>query len=414
MSIIELHKTAIPSRNCTGCGACMNACRRGCITMKEDAKGFRYPVIDESACVKCMVCVHVCPVINATPKKNANHVYACKNKDESVRLSSSSGGLFTAIAEYVVDCGGVVFGACFDKDWNVIHDYAERKTELIKFRGSKYVQSDTTQIYPVVEQFLKDGRPVLFSGTPCQTAGVRAFLRKDYDNLILVDFICHGVPSGKVWKKYLQDETTRLYARNTVLTHPVTEKNVSVKDISFRDKSSGWKKYSFALTLLSKASAEGKENSVLHSTTAWEHPYMKGFLNNLYLRPSCYACPMKKFGGNSDMTMADAWGIEHYIPEWDDDKGVSLCVPHNSKGTDILKKLQNIDFREVNNDILEKHNDAVFCNPSKNRHTKKFYKLMEKNLPFNDIIRMCFPPSTLCDKIMWSINKRIKRYVRHK
>lgn len=309
-------KPKIPSHNCTGCGACKNVCRHNCITMIEDEKGFYYPIIDKSICVNCKACIHVCPVINTSPKREIHQTYACKNLDEKVRLSSTSGGLFTAIANYVIDRGGVVIGACFDKDWNVRHEYAETKEDVVKFKGSKYVQSEVSHIYPVLKNFLKEKRLVLFSGTPCQVAGIRSFLHRDYDNLILLDFICHGVPSRKVWKKYLNDECGLSYNKElelnrndgcSIIGGTIYDRPI-IQSINFRNKKTGWQNYSFSLTL-SNVSADGGQKTVSHSMIAWNHPYMKGFIGSLYLRPSCYSCPMKGFRSNSDFTLADAWAI---------------------------------------------------------------------------------------------------------
>lgn len=386
---------------CTGCAACAAVCPRKCIEMTADGEGFLRPATDRNVCADCGACERVCPVLNPARKRDPEKVYACRNSDESVRLSSSSGGLFSALAEAVVSRGGVVAGACFDKNWNVRHDVAETLEDLAKFRGSKYVQSEVVHIYPVVEKFLKEGRPVLFSGTPCQTAGMKNFLRKDRDNLILVDFICHGVPSSKVWRKYLRDEVGLLQSGGTVPE--------AVRDVNFRNKEKGWREYRFVLSFLSDASADGKGNSVSHSAMAWEHPYMKGFLYNLYLRPSCYSCPVKHFAGGGDITMADAWGIENYIPEWDDDRGVSLCIPHSAKGERLLKETRGVEVREVGSGIICRHNDAAFRSARRNRRTGQFYRLMDRGIPFGEIIARCFPPASVWDRLLWSLNKRLKK-----
>lgn len=397
----------------------MNVCPQKCIAMKADPRGFYYPLVDEQKCVQCKACVKACPVNKEVLPVGIERVWVCKSRDEKVRAASSSGGVFTAIAEYVIDNGGVVFGACFDSEWNVVHDYVESNDELYKFRGSKYVQSRAELVFPLVKKFLNDGRWVLFSGTPCQIAGMRGYLHKDYERLILLDFICHGVPSGKVWQRFLVDEVALLCDKNSVLHRPICmsssggleEKKQLIKTINFRDKATGWQKYSFALAL-SEASAEGKKNTVLHSAIAWEHPFMKGFLGNLFLRPSCYACPMKGFRSHSDITMADAWGIANYLSEWDDDKGASLCVPHTEKGKNVLEGIRKVDVREINKDIIEKHNDAAYYSPRHNKHSKRFYRLMDKGVPFREIIDACFPATSWWDRIMWSINKRLDLYVR--
>lgn len=193
-------------KDCCGCSACASVCPKHCITMSEDSEGFIYPCVDESVCVDCHLCERVCPIINYGNDREPLAVYAAKNPDESIRMQSSSGGVFTLLAERVIDEGGVVFGATFNDRWEVVHDYVETKEELAKFRGSKYVQSKIGDSYQKAKAFLKNNRKVLFSGTPCQIAGLKKYLRKDYDNLLAVDFICHGVPSPGVFRTYLQEE----------------------------------------------------------------------------------------------------------------------------------------------------------------------------------------------------------------
>lgn len=207
--------------DCCGCNSCVQRCPKSSITMREDEEGFLYPDVDESTCIDCGLCETVCPVIHQSTVRKPIAVCAAKNKDEKIRLSSSSGGAFTALAESVIDEDGVVFGAKFDEDWSVVHDYMETREGLAAFRGSKYVQSRIGDSFKKAEQFLKAGRKVLFSGTPCQIAGLKRFLRKEYDNLLTVDFICHGVPSPGVWREYLKEETARQCGgKNTVLLSP--------------------------------------------------------------------------------------------------------------------------------------------------------------------------------------------------
>ena len=281
-------------------------------------------------------------------------VYAAKNKNERVRLASSSGGVFTLLAEKVIDEGGVVFGARFDSNWDVIHDYTETKEGLTAFRGSKYVQSYIGKCYQVVKSFLQQGRKVMFIGTPCQIAGLKNYLRKDYDNLLTVDVVCHGVPSPKVWRMYL-DEIARKGGKNSVLSHPISEKQ-KIKSIDFRSKSTGWKKYSFALTL-SEAKAEGEKNTVLLSSVFTENPYMNAFLSDLDLRPSCYACPAKSGKSGSDITIADFWGIEDVLPEFDDDKGVSVVLISSKNGIYWFNRI-------LCNYVMVSYESAIRANPS--------------------------------------------------
>ncbi len=312
-------------KDCCGCNACVQHCPKQCITMKEDSEGFLYPKIDDSLCIDCGLCNKVCPVINQGDVRQPIGVYAAKNPNEEIRRQSSSGGIFTMLAERIIDNGGVVFGAVFDEKWDVEHRYTETIEGIAAFRGSKYVQGRIGGIFKQAEVFLKQGRRVLFSGTPCQIAGLKLFLRKEYDNLITIDFICHGVPSPRIWQKYLEEKINDL----------VTEKS-DIENVSFRDKSTGWSSYSFLITCNS--------DKVTHSELASKNPFMQGFLANLYLRPSCHNCPTKKLKSGSDLTLGDFWGIQNHYPKFSDDKGVSLVLINSEKGQKIfdLLKTENI------------------------------------------------------------------------
>lgn len=340
----------VEKSDCVGCEACVQRCPKQCIVMKEDAEGFLYPQIDIEKCIDCGLCERVCPVINQGEPRKPLVAYAAKNQDESVRLSSSSGGVFTALAEQVIAQGGVVFGARFDESWNVVHDYVETIEGLSAFRGAKYVQSRIGQSFLRAETFLKQGRMVLFSGLPCQITGLKKFLRKDYDNLITVELFCHGVPSPMVWKRFLEEE--------------VAIPHIRLKSISFRDKVSGWKNYSF---FYSQEDANGVQ---LHRMPFAKNLFMRGFLADLYLRPSCYHCPVKQCKSGSDLTIGDYWGIQQAHPGLDDDKGVSAVLVNTDKGAAILQAVQQVSLYES---TFEK---VVKCNPalikSAQEPTKRF------------------------------------------
>lgn len=327
--------------DCCGCNACVQICPKQCIVMLEDNEGFLYPKVDSSLCTNCGLCDKVCPVINQGDERKPLSVYAAKNKDEKIRKESSSGGVFTLLAEQTIVDGGVVFGARFNDKWEVIHDYAETIEGFAAFRGSKYVQSVIGKSYLQATNFLKQGRKVLFAGTPCQITGLKHFLRKDYENLITIDFICHGVPSPKVWRLYLQSiiSTKCNVGKKTESTSQIEEN--AITGISFRDKQTGWKKYGFVVR---KSASKADKNMVLLSETVDANLYMRGFLKDLYLRPSCHACPSKSSKSGSDITIADFWGIEKFYPEFDDDKGVSLVFVNTSKASDVFTKLQLDNF----------------------------------------------------------------------
>ena len=302
--------------DCCGCEACMNACPKSCIDLLYDNEGFIYPYIREDSCINCDKCVKACPVINK-PNKTVEPIETLSaiNNNEAIRISSSSGGIFSLLAEWTIERGGVVFGAVFDEEWNVKHDYTNKKEDLFRFRGSKYVQSRIGTAYKDAEKFLKQGIYVFFTGTSCQVAGLKRFLNKEYENLLTADCLCHGVPSPKVWNSYIKEITGDLN---------------DIENISFRDKRTGWKKYSFTITL---------KNGNIITHPAYDDIYMKGFLLDLYLRPSCERCPAKSGRCRSDITLADCWGIDRFKSFMDDDKGTGLILVNSIKGQNIIHSL---------------------------------------------------------------------------
>ena len=190
---------------CCGCAACVQRCPKQCIAMEADGEGFLYPLVDTDKCINCSLCEKVCPMLNPGEERVPLHTYAARCTDEGIRRDSSSGGVFSVLAGEVLAGGGVVFGARFDDDWGVVHDFCTTPKGLAAFRGSKYVQSNIGDSYLRTEAFLKEGRRVIFSGTPCQIAGLKRFLRREYDNLLAVEVACHGVPSPLVWRRYLEE-----------------------------------------------------------------------------------------------------------------------------------------------------------------------------------------------------------------
>lgn len=306
--------------DCCGCSACVQACPKSCISFNEDEEGFCYLKVNLVDCINCGLCEKVCPVINQDSPREPLHIYASKNLDEDIRLKSSSGGVFTLLAEKVIEEGGVVFGAQFNKQWEVIHSYRETKEGLVAFRGSKYAQSRIGSSYTDAAAFLKAGRKVLFSGTPCHIAGLKRFLRKNYDNLLTVDIVCHSVPSPKIWSLYL-DAFISIKLRTKI-----KDSNLSIEKISFREKKPSWKNYSFSI------SGEFNGEKFKLRELQGRNLYMRGFLSDLYTRPSCYSCPTKESKSRSDITLSDFWGIENILPAFDDEAGVSLVIINSEVG----------------------------------------------------------------------------------
>jgi len=361
------------NKDCCGCAACVQICPKECISLIEDGEGFLYPHVDRNGCIGCGLCERVCPFINAGEAREPLRCYAAKNKDERVRMESSSGGVFTLLAESIIDEGGVVFGARFDDEWEVVHDFTETKAGLAAFRGSKYVQSRIGNTFRQAESFLKEDRKVLFSGTPCQIKGLKQYLRRDYDNLLAVDFICHGVPSPGVWRQYLDETFSKPDRRegrgkNTVLSSPKAIPVIT--GISFRDKKLGWKKYSFVVR--GKSAGQADKNSVLLSDMHQNNAFMKAFLSDLILRPSCYGCRAKGGRSGSDITIADFWGIQNIMPDFDDDKGVSLILCYSNKQI-IDNILKLADYRMLNNYLFIQYNKGYSANIIQPYYRKNFF-----------------------------------------
>ena len=359
---------------CCGCTACKSICPQNAIEMKEDEEGFLYPSINMDKCVNCGLCKKVCPVLNKVlEKKIEQKAYVVNNKDENIRSQSTSGGAFTAIAEYVIDNGGVVFGATFDKDFNVEHTYVTKKDDLRKFRGSKYVQSNLKNTFQEAKEFLNQGKLVCFSGTPCQIEGLKKFLGRDYENLITVDIVCHAVPSPKFWRVYLNYQKNRL-------------KISKISDIKFRDKSNyGYKYSTMSIKYDDKKYSEGVETD----------PFLRAFFGDLSDRPSCYNCAFKKQYRVSDITIWDCFTIEDFDKKLDDDKGTTRILIHSKVGKEIFEKIKNkFYYSEINpeklvNGVKEMYK-SVKINPNRAQFWKDINSMEEK-----EVIEKYFPINTL-------------------
>lgn len=367
---------------CCGCHACLNACPKQCIAMHEDNEGFLYPFVDKEKCIDCGLCEKVCPVINQGEPRKPLKVYAAKNRDEAIRMQSSSGGIFTLIAEKVIAEGGVVFGAKFNKQWEVIHAYTDNLNGLADFRGSKYVQSIIGNTYSEVLKFLKEGRKVLFSGTPCQIAGLKKFLRKEYENLLTIDVACHGVPSPMIWNIYLNETCSKIRGikpdgKNSVHSAKGGEYKSCIEAISFRSKITGWKKFSFMLKP-NFFNYDGKNTEKKISQKAADNIFMKGFLRNIYLRPSCYACAARFGKSGSDICIGDFWGVENFYPQFDDDKGISLLLVNSQNGLNAYNNI-TAESIESNYEYAIKYNPVLEHSVTIPKNKELFWKEFERN-----------------------------------
>ncbi len=305
------------AENCTGCMSCFNICPRNAICERQNERGFYVPFINEESCVNCGLCQKVCPVNHPPQISVTPEVFACWNKDRNVRRYSASGGMFTLFAEAVLKKNGVIFGAVYDTETGVVqHRMAETPEELRAMSGSKYVQSHIGNTYREVKKEIETGRMVLFSGTPCQCAGLGNFLGSQPENLYLVDFVCHGVPSPTVLKTYLL----------------AMEQNDRIQNISFREKNPSWETFSMKLTFES-----GKE----YISDMYTDPYLRLFLGDYDLNSCCYNCRYASLSRGTDITLGDFWG---YISEkyrfFDDNKGISLVMVNSSKGKSLFEKIK--------------------------------------------------------------------------
>ncbi len=302
--------------DCCGCTACASVCPKNCIDMQPDEEGFCYPHIDASKCINCGLCERVCPLLNKPQQHEILNVYGSKNINDDIRFESSSGGMFTLFANHILNSGGTVFGAGFDENLQVCHMGVDNTQQLGRLRGSKYVQSNMNGIFKQVRTLLANGSKVLFSGTPCQIAGLKGFLMKDYENLFTVDVVCHGVPSAKVYNKYLQQLAA-------CAGEPVTS-------VEFRNKEKGWLRGETVFRTENNRIADSKRRE----------PYMRLFLNNVSIRPSCADCAFNNKRSLADITIADYWGINKQFPEFDDDKGTTLVLINTAKGQDIFDEVK--------------------------------------------------------------------------
>lgn len=344
ISIVGVH--------CFGCTACQYICPEQCIQMKEDSKGFKYPSIDDDMCTQCGLCKDVCPYLSGYiggelyPRTQA---IAVKHKKENIRQNSSSGGAFTAISDWIINIGGVVYGAGYDENMRVCHQRATSRGQRDKLRGSKYVQSDLQEVFVDVNKDIQNKKQVLFVGTPCQIAGLKNVLGQDYENLFLVDIICHGVPSPKIFREYLEQLEQ--------------EKKEKIVDCKFRDKSEGWRNLTLSIDFNSS-------KIVLNSS---ESSFYNLFLNNTMLRPNCYECPYTNFNRPSDLTIGDFWGIENTFIDFDDNKGISLVLVNTTKGKHLIHNIGvEIEMKEATHEQCMQ--DRLHSPTAPHEHSDSFWE----------------------------------------
>lgn len=367
---------------CSGCHACYSICPCGAISMENDAEGFLYPRVDGARCIECGQCQKVCAAAQRPlVSQHEPTVYAAINKDDTVRQNSSSGGVFALLAEHIIGLSGVVYGAAFNEDFAVEHWRTEQN--ITPLQTSKYVQSRIGDVFRAVDRDLRDGRYVLFTGTPCQVDGLDAYLTARSacrDKLYLVDLICHGVPSPLVWQRHLDG----------------IAQGKSIKSINFRDKSISWGTFSLKIMF---------NDGSVYRRVASDDAYMKGFCANLTLRPSCYSCAHKAITRVSDLTIADCWGAQKTIPALHDNKGTSAVLIHTAKGHAIVEGLANqMQMVEVSIEQIVPYNTAI--NASSRMHPRRalFYERMQKDTNGNidDMLTNVLKP-TITDHLLMGV-----------
>lgn len=354
---------------CTGCSACVNICAFGALTIGTNGEGFYRPKLDTNKCIGCQKCLKSCPVISKPNLVNKNgscsKVWAAWHKNASIRKNSSSGGAFSALASMVLRNGGLVVGAAYNEHLEVCHIIVDDESELYRLRQSKYVQSNMGLCMRDVRKLLNKGKMVMFVGTPCQCAGMRKVIGKDNENLLLVDFICHGVPSATMLNKWIQ------WLRNTV---------GMITNIEFRNKCKGWYDAVRVVTLQSgkKKILKGKNDS-----------YWVGFNNNNNnLQFSCYDCQFLGLPRLSDITIADFWGIGHHISfghKTEIENGVSMVIANHSRAVEFVEKCDDLEKFERTIEEVTKRNQAALHSCVMPKSRKTFYTDLEK-LPFNEFI----------------------------
>lgn len=361
----------LPDIDCVGCGACANACPKNCLHMRPDKNGFLHPKIKADACISCGACEKACPVINKNQKAEESiPVYAVYSKNDNVRISSSSGGLFYTIAKHIIENGGIVYGAAFDENLYLSHKGVESVEDLHILQGSKYIQCDTGLCFREIKTHLNNNRPVLFCGTPCQAEALLCYLKKTYENLFILDFICHGVPSQKVWQEYIKHQE-KAFSSKVTLAH-------------FRDKSNGWYLFSSKLKF---------ENKTEYLNTHRNDAYMKVFSQNVSLRKSCYSCNFKTANRNSDITTGDLWGIQNILPNITDDKGVSVVFIQSEKGNYLFQKVKDdLWSQEISFESAIAHNSAMIKSVYEHSFREYFFKHLGKQ-NFEQLVNDCLEPS---------------------
>lgn len=382
------------NKKCSGCTSCYAVCPVGAIEMIEDNEGFKYPKVNEEKCIKCGLCNKVCPYNKEYENKNAYEtakVYGGWSYNEEYRERGTSGGVFSNLAKYILENDGFVCGAVFNSELEVEHILTSNFEDVKRMNSSKYVQSNLKNIFKEIKEKLDGGKTVLFTGTPCQITGLLSYIQKDYENLYTMDVICHGVPSPKVFRKYKKELEKKYGSR--------------LKEYSFRSKRTGWKKYS------TYAKFENGKEEVMY---AQDNVYMRGFLKDVYLRPSCNNCISSKLPRNSDLTLGDFWGVEIQYPNLDSTKGTSLVLANTAKGESLINAIkENVKLEECELEKSIKYNPSIRTSVKENPNRKEFFENVDIK-SMDDLSKKYFPKTSFIKKVsnkIRSVLGKIKKMI---
>lgn len=381
----------IDLKECTGCGACVQVCPRHCIEMKNDINGFIIPVVNTNKCVDCGLCNKVCQIISESDKSNDTRAYAVVAKEKSVLSKSTSGGMFSLLANYVIDNHGSVYGCAFDNELRPHHIRIDVITDLYKLNGSKYVQSFTDSTYIQVKEDLKNGLMVLYSGTPCQIEGLKLFLGKKYDNLITVDVICHGVPSYSYFKKYIDN-----FAK---------EHNIKLSDFQFRSKDNG----GWSLSGIYSGVDTNSGKKVKKPFYYFDSYYYYYFLEGAIYRESCYTCKHASIMRPGDFTLGDFWGVEGCDLEFDASNGCSLVLVNTDKAKKIMNSL-DMHSKEITLEEASRYNKQL-REPSVKPGIREELLRQHREMSATEtqqLFRKNFKKAIIIGKIKYSIPKSIR------
>lgn len=393
---------------CCGCRACEQACPKDAIIMAKNHEGFLYPQLNEKLCVNCGICEKVCPVMQSPDKQKIRSIFAVQHKDNEILKKSSSGGAFRLLADHVIENGGCVAGCVWDENYNPVFSIAKTIPELLPMQGSKYLSSNTLNVYSEIEKELKNGKTVLFTGAPCQCAGLLKYLRKPYENLITADFLCHGMPSQEIFDYYLDSIEKK---------HGISKSNGrALHSYSFRDKEKrGW-------GLVTSYTYQKNGNIQKRYNVGLTDSYDYGFLSGYFNRYSCYSCPFRGSDRFTDFTFCDYWGIEKFIPDkLDYSKGCSALSVNSSAAEMILEQLKGkAIIEETQVEYVARDNSTLVHTEKENIPAlrREMYNLLRNN-SWKTIAKKHLRPKKYMIKRVWysipvDLAKKIKKVIKVK